>query len=104
MRFDLTVPSDMRIEDYNHGVISPDGQRFVFEATVGGNPQLVVRDMASSALVVLAGTEGAWRPFWSPDGQSLAFFHPDGHLKQVVLAGRRGPSARRFEVQPAWQP
>ena len=90
----------MRIEDYNHGAISPDGQRFVFEATVGGNPQLVVRDMASSALVVLTGTEGAWRPFWSPDSQSLAFFHPDGHLKQVVLPGRRGPSARRFEVQP----
>jgi eukaryotic-like serine/threonine-protein kinase len=87
MRFDLTVPSDMRIEDWNHGVISPDGQRLVFEATVSGNPQLVMRDMASSELVVLAGTEGAWRPFWSPDGRSLAFFHPDGHLKQVVLPG-----------------
>jgi Tol biopolymer transport system component len=87
MRFDLTVPSDMRTEHYNHGVISPDGQRFVFEATVSGNPQLVMRDMASAELVVLAGTEGAWRPFWSPDGRSLAFFHPDGHLKQVVLPG-----------------
>ena len=87
IRFDLTVPSDMRIEDWNHGVISPDGQRFVFEATVNGNPQLVMRDMASSELVVLAGTEGAWRPFWSPDGRSLAYFHPDGHLKQVVLPG-----------------
>jgi eukaryotic-like serine/threonine-protein kinase len=87
MRFDLTMPSNMRIEDYNRGVISPDGQRFVFEATVDGNPQLVVRDMASSALAVLTGTEGAWRPFWSPDSQSLAFFHGHGDLKQVVLPG-----------------
>ena len=87
MRFDLAVPSDMRIEDYNHGVISPDGQRFVFQATVDGTPQLVMRDMASAALVVLTGTDGAWRLFWSPDGRSVAFFHPDNHLKQVVLPG-----------------
>jgi eukaryotic-like serine/threonine-protein kinase len=86
MHFDLTVPPEMRIEIFNRATISPDGQRFVFEATVGGTQQLVVREMASPAFVVLAGTQDGWRPFWSPDGQSLAFFHPDG-LKHVGLHG-----------------
>jgi Tol biopolymer transport system component len=59
----------------------------VFTSVVGGNTQLFVRDTASSALVALTGTEGGVWPFWSPDGQSVAFFHTDGHLKQVVLPG-----------------
>ena len=49
------------MEDYHRGAISPDGQRFVFEATVDGRRQLVLRDMASTALVVLTGTEGGFR-------------------------------------------
>ena len=35
---------------------------------------------------VLPGTEGAFRPFWSPDGQSVAFF-ADGRLKRINPAG-----------------
>jgi eukaryotic-like serine/threonine-protein kinase len=99
MRFDLALPSDMGLDVYSRGVISPNGQRFVFEATVSGNPQLVVRDMTSSALVVLAGTERGWRPFWSPDSQSVAFFHPDG-LKQITLLG----GAVRVLADSEWDP
>ena len=35
---------------------------------------------------MLAGTEGARAPFWSPNGQSLAFF-ADGQLKRVSQSG-----------------
>ena len=63
------------------------GKRFVFEATVEGHEQLVLRDLASTALVVLEGTDGATDPFWSPDSRSVAFFHTDGHLKRVLLTG-----------------
>jgi len=87
LRLDLTLPPEMRLEDYNVGALSPDGRRFVVEATIGGTPQLVVRDIASSASTPLPGSEGGWRPFWSPDGQSVAFFHPDDHLKQIALRG-----------------
>jgi Tol biopolymer transport system component len=55
--------------------------------------------MTSSALVVLAGTKRAWRPFWSPDSQSVAFFHPDG-LKQVTLVG----GAVRVLADSTWDP
>ena len=87
VRFDLIVPPEMRVEGYDIGVISPDGQRFVFEATVDGRRQLVLRNLASTALVVLAGTDGGLGPFWSPDSQSVAFFDLEGRLKQIPVTG-----------------
>ena len=56
------------------------GRRFVFEATVEGHKQLVLRDLASTALVVLEGTDSATDPFWSPDSRSVG-----------VLPHRRSP-------------
>jgi eukaryotic-like serine/threonine-protein kinase len=34
----------------------------------------------------MPGTEGAFRPFWSPDSQSLGFF-ADGKLKRIAISG-----------------
>jgi Tol biopolymer transport system component len=91
-QFDLMLPPAMRLENTLTGtaVISPDGQHFVFEATVDGRDQLIMRDMASTALAILAGSDGGVAPFWSPDSRSVAFFHPDGQIKQVLVAG--GPA------------
>ena len=36
VRFELILPPEMRQADDTSGAISPDGQRFVFEATVDG--------------------------------------------------------------------
>jgi len=88
LRFELVLPPEMRRADYNTGTISPDGRRFVFEATVDGRPGLVLRDMSSGELRVLDGTQGALNPFWSPDSQTVAFFDIDGHLKQIAVTGR----------------
>ena len=85
VRVELVLPPEML---YERGAISPDGKRFVFEATVDGRRQLILREMASTALVTLMGTEGGFAPFWSPDSRSVGFFHIDGHLvKQVLLPG-----------------
>ena len=35
----------------------------------------------------ITGTEEGLQPFFSPDGQSLAFFTRDGTLKKMSLAG-----------------
>ena len=78
----------MQLDDYAAGAISPDGRRFVFEATVDGLRRLVLRDLASGTLVVLVGTDGGYNPFWSPDSQSIAFFDTESHLKQVAVTGR----------------
>jgi len=92
VRFELTLPAETRLTNYSRGgisyprgAISPDGQRFVFEATVDGRDQLVLRDLASTALVVLEGAEGGFNPLWSPDSRAVAFMS-DG-LKQISVPG-----------------
>lgn len=67
--------------------ISPDAARLVFVAlTADGVRHLWVRDFDSVNARLLGGTEGAFSPFWSPDGQSVAFFS-DGTLKRIPAAG-----------------
>jgi len=72
----------------DRGAISPDARYFVFSATAYGRDQLVLRDMASSALVALAGTDGAFNPFWSPDSRSIGFFSVrSGQLRVISVVG-----------------
>jgi Tol biopolymer transport system component len=72
--------------------LSPDGTRIAFGAREGSGPmQIWVLELASGEARPIAGTEGGYRPFWSPDGQRVGFF-TWGHLSTVPAAG--GPVAR----------
>lgn len=62
--------------------LSPDGGRLVFSATTGKTRQLWLRSLDSFTTQPLAGTEGADSPFWSPDGNTIAFF-ADNKLKKI---------------------
>ncbi|MBL8205847.1 MAG: serine/threonine-protein kinase [Blastocatellia bacterium] len=62
--------------------LSPDGGRLVFSAITGKTRQLWLRSLDSFTTQPLAGTEGADSPFWSPDGNSIAFF-ADNKLKKI---------------------
>ena len=86
VRFDLILPPDMQMGAGDNGAISPDGRWFVFTAIVGGRRQLVLRDLASTDLSVLGGTEGAYAPFWAPDSQAAAFFVGE-QLRSVRVTG-----------------
>jgi Tol biopolymer transport system component len=67
--------------------ISPDGRSLAFVArTEVGRNVLFVRSLDGLEPRPLPGTEGATRPFWSPDGQQLGFF-ADQKLKKVALSG-----------------
>ncbi|HEX4439056.1 MAG TPA: protein kinase [Thermoanaerobaculia bacterium] len=67
--------------------LSPDGSHLVFVARQGEGPnQLWVRALAESGAHSLSGTEGAARPFWSPDGRSVGFF-AEHALKKVDVGG-----------------
>jgi serine/threonine-protein kinase len=69
-------------------VLSPDGHVLVFIArgASGGRWQLYARRLDELKARVLAGTEGAYAPFFSPDGSSVGFF-AGGQLSKVALDG-----------------
>jgi DNA-binding winged helix-turn-helix (wHTH) protein/Tol biopolymer transport system component len=85
IRFVLNAPEGTTI--VTGAVLSPDARHLVFVAAdASEKASLWVRDLASAESRVLPGTEGATRPFWSPEGQLIGFF-ADGKLKKVGLAG-----------------
>ncbi|MEQ1908965.1 MAG: protein kinase, partial [Vicinamibacterales bacterium] len=67
--------------------LSPDGRRLVFTAQEADGPVMLwVRSLDGMTAQLLTGTEGAFYPFWSPDGQTVAFF-AGGQLKKIDVAG-----------------
>jgi Tol biopolymer transport system component len=63
--------------------VSPDGRQIAFVASSGdGVPMLWIRRLDSLNARVLAGSEGALEPFWSPDSGSVGFFAA-GKLKRI---------------------
>src|SRR5262245_4068868 len=66
--------------------VSPDGRHLAFTAATGGNAQLWVRALDSTEAKLLAGTQGAALPFWSPDSRFICFF-ADNRLKKIELTG-----------------
>lgn len=68
-------------------VLSPDGTRVAFAASGPKEVSSIwVRRLDATSSEKLAGTDGAYRPFWSADGKSLGFF-ADGKLKKISAAG-----------------
>jgi eukaryotic-like serine/threonine-protein kinase len=84
VRFVQDAPSGHLIA--SGAVVSPDGRHLAFIARQRdtGRSNVWVRSLDTSQARVLPGTEGAFRPFWSPDSEALGFF-ADGHLKRVGL-------------------
>ena len=72
--------------DFPSAVISPDGTRIVYVGSRGGRTQLFQRLLNAIEPVPIAGTTNAISPFFSPDGQWVAFFS-DGQLKKVNPLG-----------------
>ena len=66
--------------------ISPDGSTVVFVADGENGLQLWYRPLDAVDARLLAGTEGASFPFWSPDSRSVGFF-ADAKLKRIRLDG-----------------
>ena len=63
-------------------ILSPDGTRLVY-ASQG---RLFTRRLDQPKATELAGTDGAFAPFFSPDGQWLAFF-TTGKLEKISMEG-----------------
>ncbi len=74
--------------EVSHLALSHDGSTLAYVSTEesSGLPVLYVQRIGSPDSRALPGTEGASYPFWSPDGQYLAFF-ANGKLMKVALSG-----------------
>jgi serine/threonine-protein kinase len=68
--------------------LSPDGTRLAFVAQKRSDSirRLYVRHLDQLHTVLMSGTDGASGPFFSPDGQWIAFFTP-GKLNKISLSG-----------------
>jgi eukaryotic-like serine/threonine-protein kinase len=84
----IAMPADRPLVTLDQGnfALSPDGQRIVLTVLQDGKNYLAVRDLSSFELKLIAGTEGASRPFFSPDGEWLVFLC-DKKLKKILLSG-----------------
>lgn len=66
--------------------LSPDGANLVYVADLGGKTQLYRRAMDQFEAMPIPGTEGAYNPFFSPDGQWIGFF-AGSEMKKVSIFG-----------------
>jgi serine/threonine-protein kinase len=87
-RFTMALPPGAALGglDFPGVAIAPDGSHLAFVGTRGGQTQLFVRPMNALDARPLAGTTNAVAPFFSPDGQWIAFF-ADGQLKRIAVDG-----------------
>ena len=84
MRFDVDLGADVSLGSPRgaDAILSPDGTRLVYVS----KGKLFTRKLDQPKATELAGTEGAYASFFSPDGQSVAFF--DGSkLKKLSVEG-----------------
>ncbi len=94
----ITPPATAPLSDIagNELAISPDGRLIVYSAISGSTTQLYVRPLDGLTAEPIPGTEGVITDaFFSPDGESVAFF-AEGKLKKVALQG--GPPITLGEV------
>lgn len=81
-RFSIDLPDNMNLDQGNYPelAISSDGSKIVY----GANHQLFLRNINELESIPINGTENALSPFFSPDGNWIAFF--DASKMQKVSA------------------
>ncbi len=78
--------TDVEGDDIGALALSPDGRHIVYMSESGGRRQLYLRELDRLEPTPIAGTEGGYNPFFSPDSEWLGFA-ADGKLKKVPLRG-----------------
>jgi Tol biopolymer transport system component len=76
--------------------LSRDGEVLIYASPIGGTTRLLVRRLSGDTTTVLAGTDGAYYPFFSPDGQWIGFFSGN-ELRRVPLAGGAPVTLRKVD-------
>ena len=82
----LPLPEKSTTTNGGGMAVSPDGRRLVMAVETEGVRRLWLYSFDRPSPVLLAGTEGARYPFWSPNGRSIGFF-AQSKLKRIEVAG-----------------
>jgi serine/threonine-protein kinase len=84
VRLDVDLGPDVALGSFAgpNAILSPDGSRLVYVS----HNRLFTRGLDQQPATELSGTDGANAPFFSPDGQWVAFF-AGSKLKKVSVAG-----------------
>jgi eukaryotic-like serine/threonine-protein kinase len=84
--YTIDTPPKARVTNF---ALSPDGRYLAVVAGGERGPQIWVRPLDLLQWQLLAGTDGAAFPFWSPDSRYVGFFTTD-KLKKIAIGG--GPA------------
>lgn len=79
------VPIDNRSYGSSPAAISPNGKHVVF-VSQGSQGGLWIHDLDQPSARLISGSGGAQSPFWSPDGETVAFFDKT-HIAKVQAKG-----------------
>jgi serine/threonine-protein kinase len=93
IRYSMGLPATQAMRQGILGVnlaISPDGKRMVYIGPGEGGDQLWIRDRDRLDATPLAGTVGAINPFFSPDGERIAY-SVNGTFQLKVVSVSGGP-------------
>ncbi|MBI3473715.1 MAG: serine/threonine-protein kinase [Candidatus Solibacter usitatus] len=91
LNFSLDLGPEATSDALTAIALSPDGARLAYSRKAGQGRVLAVRELNQPQGRELAGTEDGNLPFFSPDGQWVAFF-AGGKLKKVAVSGGGAPS------------
>ncbi len=89
VRLDLDLGPDVSFGSSTGptAILAPDGTRLVFVSQGSdGTPRLLTRRLDEPKAAQLPGTDGAYAPFFAPDGQWVGFF-AGGKLKKTRVDG-----------------
>jgi serine/threonine-protein kinase len=78
-------------------MLSPDGRRIVGEVNTDEGSALYERTIDARDWRMIPGTERAYAPFFSPDGEWLGFATPDGVIQRIPVAGGAAQAIARVD-------
>jgi Tol biopolymer transport system component len=94
LSYTITAPENTT--NLHSFAISPNGRLLAMAAEVNGKRQLWLRALDALQARLLAGTDDATFPFWSPDSRYIGFF-AQGKLKKILAGG--GPVQSLCDVR-----
>ncbi|HSG00888.1 MAG TPA: protein kinase, partial [Vicinamibacterales bacterium] len=109
VEFSVPVPRDAPVRRGSGGelVFSPDGRLIVYVADPVGSQRSVLyrRRLDTAGAEPIAGTEGGFAPFFSPDSREIGFFTDQSVMRVPVAGGRPTPiTAKGRFSRAAWLP